>query len=140
MKSKIKIILKQKSTNDTNKDIDAIIQSIKQLDLSSSDVSGLVDVEKRLSLMTTKAWIKLIKLKNVISYDIYERRTQFILVAKVISDNSTNATVISFVSMIDKKLYNEKSEWIYIFTINNMIVKIGGTRAGLYGRVCSYLC
>jgi len=40
----------------------------------------------------------------------------------------------------DESVIQEKKEWIYIFTINGYIVKIGGTRSGLKQRFGSYLC
>ena len=37
-------------------------------------------------------------------------------------------------------LITKKTEWIYLFIINNRIVKIGGTRDGIKGRFGSYMC
>ena len=45
-----------------------------------------------------------------------------------------------FIQVIDKENFEANDEWLYIFTINNRIVKIGGTRTGLKGRTSSYLC
>jgi len=43
--------------------------------------------------------------------------------------------------MIEASLWKDQaSQWIYIFTVNEKIVKIGGTRSGLKGRAGSYLC
>jgi len=96
----------------------------------------------------TKKWIKLIDKKSVIDYDDYNRKSMFIHVADVLLDNDIKNdgtkkrnTLISFKPIIQLKEFNNKTtEWIYIFTINNKIVKIGGTRTGLKGRVGSYLC
>jgi hypothetical protein len=48
------------------------------------------------------------------------------------------ATSICFVPIISKNAWKCKNEWIYIFIYNNKIIKIGGTRDGLYGRCGSY--
>lgn len=96
----------------------------------------------------TKKWIKLIDKKTVIEYDNYNRKSMFIHVADVLLDNDVKNdgtkkrnTLIIFKPVIQLKEFNDKTtEWIYIFTINNNIVKIGGTRTGLKGRVGSYLC
>lgn len=37
-------------------------------------------------------------------------------------------------------MFSNKFEWIYIFTINDHIVKIEGTRTCLKDRCISYLC
>ena len=50
-------------------------------------------------------------------------------------------TVITFEPCIPKKEWSAKGEqWIYIITIDGHVVKIGGTRSGMAGRVGSYLC
>jgi hypothetical protein len=48
-------------------------------------------------------------------------------------------TFIRFVAMITKKIWSEEAEWIYVFVVDGMIVKIGGTRTGLLKRCGSYL-
>jgi len=40
-------------------------------------------------------------------------------------------TNIKFIKEISKQEFDIKQEWLYIFTINDIIVKIGGTRTGL---------
>jgi hypothetical protein len=49
-------------------------------------------------------------------------------------------TVIQFVPTINTDDFKAKNEWLYLLVVNNRIVKIGGTRVGLKGRVDSYLC
>ena len=49
-------------------------------------------------------------------------------------------TEIMFKPVIEKSKWNSKAEWIYIFLMDNKIIKIGGTRTGLSGRCGSYLC
>jgi hypothetical protein len=48
--------------------------------------------------------------------------------------------MIKFNPIISSEDFNKKTEWLYLLVINNRIVKIGGTRTGLKGRVSSYLC
>jgi hypothetical protein len=48
-------------------------------------------------------------------------------------------TFIRFVTVISKKIWSEEAEWIYMFVVDGMIVKIGGTRTGLLKRCGSYL-
>jgi len=49
-------------------------------------------------------------------------------------------TLIKFVSIIDKKECEKEQEFIYLFTIDNYIVKIGGSRKSFQKRFGSYLC
>jgi hypothetical protein len=49
-------------------------------------------------------------------------------------------TLIQFIPKISNEEFNKKNEWLYLLIINGRIVKIGGTRTGLKGRVVSYLC
>ena len=48
-------------------------------------------------------------------------------------------TFIRFVAVILKKIWSEEAEWIYVFVVDGLIVKIGGTRTGLLKRCGSYL-
>jgi hypothetical protein len=77
----------------------------------------------------------------------YNKKDYFIQISKIeldndmdINNNKKRKTLIKFIPLISKEEFTEKSEWIYIFTIDNKIVKIGGTRTGIKGRVSSYLC
>jgi hypothetical protein len=97
-----------------------------------------------------KTWIKLLP-ENKLCFDEYIKKDYFHLVADVIIDNEVftsgkkegkkkRNTLIQFLPKISKELFNRKSEWLYLFTIGKQIVKIGGTRIGLKGRIASYLC
>lgn len=44
------------------------------------------------------------------------------------------------VEIVDKPLWEIKKEFIYLFTLNDYIMKIGGTRDGMKGRWSSYSC
>lgn len=64
-------------------------------------------------------------------------------IAKKYYPNTTTKkrdTVIRFVKTITKNDWKYNCEWIYIFTYNNRIIKIGGTRTGLDARCVSYYC
>lgn len=72
-----------------------------------------------------------------------------------LDSSSTRKTSIKFEKTIDNVLWKQKLEWLYIFTISDQkcvslrskkrrveeykIVKIGGTRNGLFGRTNGYL-
>jgi len=55
-------------------------------------------------------------------------------------DNSNRKTVIQFKPAIPDSEWKMKNEYVYIFTVDNFIVKIGGTRTSLKERCVSYLC
>jgi len=112
-----------------------------------NDISHNKNINKIYNDDKTKDWIKLISINSTISFDKYTRKDKFIQVANIVLDdeNKSNGskkrnTLIRFIPTISKKDFDEDIEWIYIFTINQRIVKIGGTRTGLKGRVGSYLC
>lgn len=94
-----------------------------------------------------KKWIKLIPFDESVSLDEYDKKDYFKLVADIVLDDELNnkgtkkrKTLIQFVPTISNDDFNKKSEWIYLLVINGIIVKIGGTRVGLKGRIGSYLC
>lgn len=114
------------------------------------DISGQ-DIEEIYKQSPLKKWIKLVLKKDTVPFDEYKRRNDFIKVADIVLDNEINLTgkkeghkkrntVIQFVPVIGADEYNNKNEWLYIFLINKRIVKIGGTRVGIKGRVMSYMC
>jgi hypothetical protein len=72
--------------------------------------------------------------------DDFVHKDLFIKVCDVCIDNTKRKTSIEFVPTIPKELWEKHSEWVYIFTCDKNIVKIGGTRTGLKNRTQSYLC
>jgi acyl carrier protein len=54
--------------------------------------------------------------------------------------NKKRNTVIQFIPTISNEAFNKKTEWLYLLVMNGRIVKIGGTRTGIRGRIASYLC
>jgi hypothetical protein len=116
--------------------IDAFASSV-----SLEDDKNVNDVEP------CKKWIKNIDLSKEIMLKDFVLEGYFVKVAKIEADNELNKqgkkmrkTVIRFISCIDNNEWKEENEWVYLLTINGLIVKIGGTRKGLQGRVSSYLC
>lgn len=118
-----------------------------------NDVSGLEHtvVAELYNKSPLKKWIKLIPSQNTIKFDDYNRKEYFCHIADIVLDdelydsgknkgNKKRNTLIKFIPKISGEEYNKKKEWLYVFVINGMIVKIGGTRTGLKGRVSSYLC
>lgn len=85
---------------------------------------------------STNKWIRNIPFENSIEFSKYHRSNYFTLVA---TGKKTEKLELKFQPEITKKLYSEPREWIYLFTVKNHIVKIGGTRVGLRGRISSYL-
>jgi hypothetical protein len=95
------------------------------------------------SKMSLSKWVKLIDLTKEISFEEFSLHGNFVHVADVISTppDARRMSVITFQPVIPQKVWNEKTtQWIYIFTIDGKIVKIGGTRTGLANRAASYLC
>lgn len=94
----------------------------------------------------TNKWIKQIELDRELSLKDYRLTTMFKKIAYLDIDNEyknngvkKRNTTIKFVPQ-DNNEWTNKNEWIYMFTIDDKIVKIGGTRTGLKQRAASYLC
>lgn len=121
--------------NNINDEIDSLINKTKKISINDDNLNKKYEKEK------TKKWIKIINLENQINFNDYKQNDNFEKVATVLlDDDKKRNTFIKFEPTISKEKYNEKIEWLYIFLINNKIVKIGGTRTGLKGRASSYLC
>jgi hypothetical protein len=116
--------------------IDDLIAAIALMKLNTTE-----DLHELYNKSIFKKWIKLIPDEKTTLFEEYNRNEYFTLVADVILDNETKRnTVIQFVPKVSREDFSEKTEWLYLFTIDDRIVKIGGTRTGLKGRVASYLC
>ncbi len=101
----------------------------------------IIEVVKLIDKNTNKKWIKPINFATSTKYDDYAQRDKFIHVANVnLSINKSNEYKICFTPCITNTEYVKKCEYIYLFTIDNYIVKIGGTRCGIKQRIASYLC
>lgn len=113
----------------------------------STDISGITNIDELYEGSLIKKWIKLISTEKTIPIEDYNRKEHFIPIADIILDSEIGSngrkrrrTLIKFVPLISHEAYSRKSEWLYLFLINDRIVKIGGTRTGLKGRIASYLC
>jgi hypothetical protein len=141
--------MEEQSTNLSNEVI--ILQEQLIQDPHITDISGMANIDKMCDASPIKKWIKLIPNEKTISFEEYNRREYFIPIADINLDNEIfttekkqgqkkRNTLIQFIPKISNEEFNKKNEWLYLFTINGRIVKIGGTRTGLKGRVSSYLC
>jgi hypothetical protein len=111
------------------------------------DISGRTNIDELYKNSNMNKWIKRIPIYKTVLFTEYHKNKDFVYVADIILDNETytsgkkkRRTLIQFIPKIPIYEFNEKREWLYIFTINGRIVKIGGTRVGLQGRTASYLC
>jgi hypothetical protein len=116
----------------------------------NNDISGLENINKLHDSSSIKKWIKLIPIDKTIPFDEYNRKHNFILLANIVLDSELftsgkkqgqkkRNTLIALANFTDDVIVPQV-EWIYMFVINNRIVKIGGTRDGIKERFGSYLC
>ncbi len=115
------------------------------------DITELENINDLYNSSLIKKWIKLIPIDKTLPLNEYIRKDYFIPIADVILDNEfSNSgekqgnkkrnTLIQFIPLITKEEFKKKSEWLYLFVINNRIIKIGETRNGIKERITSYLC
>jgi dimeric dUTPase (all-alpha-NTP-PPase superfamily) len=130
------------SANDEVENVEEVLEYFPENDISRHD-----DIFERYQTSLFRKWIKTIPIEKTILFEEYTQREYFTHVANIVSDNELNAlgvkkrnTVIQFIPTIPSKKFSQKTEWLYLIVINGRIVKIGGTRTGLKGRVSSYLC
>ena len=139
-KNRKKFIIKDEENEIKDEENLSVKNNNEIYDISNMNVS---DIYNNTSY---KYWVKLINKKNCIIFDKYNKNNHFENVADIILDNEYKEnkkkrnTLIRFVPCIENKKFDSKCEWLYLITINNYIVKIGGTRTGLKGRISSYLC
>lgn len=88
-----------------------------------------------------KDWVKFIPMYDIVLFNNYNNKSYFREVADIsLNNEDKSSTLIKFNNLISKTEFNSKNEWLYLFTIDDVIVKIGGTRTGLKSRASSYLC
>ena len=148
-KIRILNIINKMTTN-----LDTLIHTLERfegIDPRSTDVFGMNYINDIYEAHTYKRFIKIIPLEKTIALTDYNKKDDFALVANIVLDNEIHSsgkkegtkkrqTGIQFVPTIPIKDFKEDCEYLYIFTVNGQIVKIGGTRTGLFGRTQSYLC
>lgn len=117
----------------------------------TNDISGVANVREQYENSPFKAWIKPISIEDTIPYEEYAQKGDFIPIADIVLDTETFAlgekqgtkkrnTHIQFLPLISKDEIQKKNEWLYLLVVEGRIVKIGGTRTGIKGRMASYLC
>ena len=112
------------------------------------DISGKDNAAELRAASPYAYWLKPISVDKTIHVTEYNFIDKFKRVATIDLDNEVNPTtnrrkrqtVIRFNPTVTTEEFAKKAEWIYIFTINDRIVKIGGTRTGIKNRAGSYLC
>lgn len=104
------------------------------------------DLKSKWECHKLKKNIKLIPFEKELLLNEFHLHTELKKVGRVVPDNDVNGkgnkkrnTVIKFIPD-DETEWRKTSEWVYLFTINDKIVKIGGTRNSLKDRAGSYLC
>jgi hypothetical protein len=126
------------------------IETESKIEFEVEDITG-EKIDEKIQESPMKKWIKQIDVKKTILLENYHRKEYFHLVAEIILDDEKHSsgkhlgkkkrnTLIQFIPKISKQEFERKSEWLYLFVMNGHIVKIGGTRTGLKGRIASYLC
>ena len=84
----------------------------------------------------------LIVLGGIIRNALIDEETEKVM--NVLRDGGHTGEILddlpNLLENFDKTQIEEKTEWVYIFTINGRIIKIGGTRDGIKNRFGSYLC
>jgi hypothetical protein len=119
--------------------------------MEKNDMMVLLNsVNKYYQNSLVKKWIKLVPLNNLVLFENYNRKDYFTPVADIVLDTEVYTygdkkgmkkrnTLIQFIPKIPLSDFDKKDEWVYMLLINKGIVKIGGTRSGLKGRITSYL-
>lgn len=87
-------------------------------------------------------WSKNIGVLNPLSILEFNQicNNSFIKRADIVLDDNIKRQSTITVQNFNKDIWSQKKEHIYIFTKNDVIMKIGGTRDGLKGRWGSYGC
>lgn len=90
-------------------------------------------------------WIKILNFSNLIKFENYNNKSKFIKICDIVLDNDfkkdNTKTRKTLIKLSETKIdFKEITEWCYIITIDDYIVKIGGTRTGIQNRFNSYLC
>lgn len=100
-------------------------------------------IEDKIKGQIDKDWICVEDFTSESKIDKFGISKKFIHVCNIIEPNKEdidNNNLIEFDPVIEKEKWDVEKEWIYIFTIDDHIVKIGGTRNGLKKRTQSYMC
>ena len=124
----IRNFLRKISSRHQNKMVDDITDLISKME----NLSPIDELNKKINEEPTKKWIKEIDISKELNFKDFKHYENFIKVADVIPDNEVNKngekrrkTEILFKPNIEKSKWNSKAEWIYIFLMDDKIIKIG---------------
>lgn len=91
-----------------------------------------------------KKWVKLIPYYKAPLLSDYKQKGYFKYLTDIVLDDELNSKGEkkrnTLICLKEKEFNDEEGEWLYLITINNKIVKIGGTRNSITERFGSYLC
>ncbi len=88
--------------------------------------------------LTRTEWIKTLNFDKYLNTEDYPLITNFTKIGDfVLTSNKRNLWELIHK---DETEYKKRQNGVYIISINNKIVKIGGTKVGMKGRINSYLC
>ena len=97
--------------------------------------------------MDLSKWIKTIPFETCPLIGDYNHISHFIKVADIVKDKDLKKSGVKARQydikadpVIPAQEFGATHEWIYIFAVDGLIVKFGGTRTGLKERFSSYLC
>lgn len=89
-------------------------------------------------------WVKLIPYYKAPLLTGYKQKDYFRYLTDIVLDDEINSKGEkkrnTLICLNDKNFNDEDGEWLYLITINNRVVKIGGTRNSITERFGSYLC
>tara|TARA_R110002074_G_scaffold399713_2_gene593449 strand:- start:747 stop:1376 length:630 start_codon:yes stop_codon:yes gene_type:complete len=94
---------------------------------------------KKKEQIICKNYIISLKNETINKFELFELNNQFIKVGNICKTKNTRLHWNINID-IPIKEYNKRQNLVYIITYNGIIVKIGGTKTGLKGRINSYYC
>ena len=112
-----------------------------------TDISGrnMEDITYLIEKSVLKKCIKIITNEKTTLIENYKNKKYFKLIGEIVLDTDEyngkkkKDTILKIIPNITIEEFSNRNEWIYLFLINNRIVKIGGTRTGIKNRWLSYL-
>jgi len=89
-------------------------------------------------------WVKLIPEEFMIKFVNYNNKKYFKYLCDIIEDTEINdknkKKKRNTLIQLSTKIENDEGEWLYLITLNDCIIKIGGTRNSITERFGSYPC
>lgn len=151
-RKKTNVICKECSKSITKKECICIIlkycnENIDNINKIESVYSNCLTEQEILKLTSGEEarnnWSKKITNKTYkITIHEFNKKCGFVFneIAEIKLDLTVKRQSTLDVELLNKKLWETKKEFIYIITLNDYIMKIGGTRDGMNGRWSSYCC